>query len=765
MSINFKNFAVRNGGCILEADMPLENQGLVLIQGVNNDEGGSNGSGKSTLFDLLASSATGRTGKSVGNKNLKKNDLLNLKNPKNFHTQLTFEKEGSEYIINTYRAHKDFGTRIEILIDGVDETPTTKLDDVQNTVSKILGFTPDEFYGQIYLSQQYSHALVHGTPAEKRKYLSLYFGLDSVDLMFDISKKRLNSIQIPNEAELIDLRDSVDQQLQLIPLEELVICAKQEAESLRQTSQQRLLELRYIIDNQQKAKKVEEQSKSWEVNLASLNVAFTLKDMQAQETSDGVKLESLKTEVKRLTELQEIESQLAGLGVTTELSYQEIRNQVSSYEKIIQAKTEDLSKVRIRTEKEKELAKLPKSDKDWRTLSLELTQVQREAKQYSNNLATLASEIQKLSFQGTSCPTCLRSITEEEHKNMLTTRQHAHQELKPVVEELLVNISNLQVLTQAKEKSLLIESEMVGLPAGDLDLIKAELSTLENTKRNLQQLADTLVRATSLQDRKAKLEEANPQLNISLLDIKPSITNLTERVFTIKRAREWLLQNGQIKFDMTALGLAQEELEIVEKQFTQANESALEQARLLTTRQQLSKQLTDVARILAKNSEEKRRKRILEVIHVTVNNVKKMQLKKATEVLTSVLPHYITQLFPESGVKVYTPEEASEFDLFLDKGDQHIPLYASSGGQAKRVALAIFFAFSQMGTKSSNILMTDEIFKDLDPKGREACYEVLRDLKVPSIFITSHDNDLQAKNKYDQIWQMVMHNDVSKLYR
>ena len=226
-----------------------------------------------------------------------------------------------------------------------------------------------------------------------------------------------------------------------------------------------------------------------------------------------------------------------------------------------------------------------------------------------------------------------------------------------------------------------------------------------------------------------------------------------------------MLQNGQIKFDMTALGLAQEELEIVEKQFTQANESALEQARLLTTRQQLSKQLTDVARILAKNSEEKRRKRILEVIHVTVNNVKKMQLKKATEVLTSVLPHYITQLFPESGVKVYTPEEASEFDLFLDKGDQHIPLYASSGGQAKRVALAIFFAFSQMGTKSSNILMTDEIFKDLDPKGREACYEVLRDLKVPSIFITSHDNDLQAKNKYDQIWQMVMHNDVSKLYR
>ena len=50
----FKSFRAENAGCIQEAEMPLEDQGLVCIQGQNLDEGDSNGSGKTTLFELLA---------------------------------------------------------------------------------------------------------------------------------------------------------------------------------------------------------------------------------------------------------------------------------------------------------------------------------------------------------------------------------------------------------------------------------------------------------------------------------------------------------------------------------------------------------------------------------------------------------------------------------------------------------------------------------------------------------------------------------------
>jgi hypothetical protein len=718
----------------------------------------------SSLFDLLASAATGRTGKSVGSRTLKKNDLLNIANPKDFHTQLIFEKAGSEYIINSYRAHRDYGTRIEILVDGVDETPTTKLDDVQAKVASILGFTPDEFYGQIYLCQQYSHALVHGTPAEKRKYLSLYFGLEAIDLVMEVSKKRLNSIQIPNEAELLDLKDSVIIQLTGLPDISLISNLKTSAEVETKQYQKRVLDLRYTIDNQLKAKKVEEQTKEWAVTVASLGVSFNLKAMQQQEQEDTSKIEVLKAEVKRLTELYAIDQQLQQLGITTEASYTELRKQIIACEYEIRDKTEVLNKLQVRFEKELELNKLPATEKDLETLISELNQANLESKIYIKNLDTLTVEIQKLSFKGTKCPTCFRSITEEEHQKLLCSRQENYKNLKPVVDNLLESINNLKVLAQAKERSLALQEEISKLPEGNLKEAYMEVAKLEQHKLQLQQLADVVVQVTSLQDRKRVLEESDPKLNINSLDLNSLISDLTSKVLTLRRAREWLIQNGQTKFDMSALGLAQEELRIVEDQLAKANETVLEQTRLLATHQQLSKQLEDVSRILAKNSEEKQRKRILEVVHGSIINVKKKQLKKATEVLTSVLPHYISQLFPNSGVTVYSPDEGTEFDLFLNKGNQNIPLAAASGGQAKRVALAIFFAFSQMGTKSSNILMTDEIFKDLDPKGREACYEVLRDLKVPSIFVTSHDNDLQSLDKYDQVWQMVMKNSTSRLH-
>ena len=89
----------------------------------------------------------------------------------------------------------------------------------------------------------------------------------------------------------------------------------------------------------------------------------------------------------------------------------------------------------------------------------------------------------------------------------------------------------------------------------------------------------------------------------------------------------------------------------------------------------------------------------------------------------------------------------------------------NSGGQAKRVVLAIFFAFAEAGTKRSNLMMLDEAFKDLDPEGREACFEAVKNLNIPTVLMTTHDQDLQATKKYDQVWDMVMENDISTLYR
>jgi energy-coupling factor transporter ATP-binding protein EcfA2 len=761
--IIYKNFSVLNGGCISQATMPLENQGLVLIQGVNKDEGGSNGSGKSTLFDLLANTCTGRTGKMSGSKYLKKNDLLNIKNPKNFHTQLVFQKGSSEYIINNYRAHDEHKTGIEIIVDGIDETPTIGIDKVQAKVSTILGLTPDEFYGQIYLSQQYTHALVHGTPSEKSKYLSLYFGLDSINLLTTLTKKRVESIVIPNERELIDLKDSVQQQLDSISDEASMLSKLQIIDKDRKESQARVLELRFIIENQNKAKIVEEQSKEWESKLAKMNLTFTVPELKKQEAIVAGIVEIYTTDLRRMIELEKVELELSNLGVAADTSYQEVRKEIEIQEAAIQAKSEELVKLERRKVLENEFNSLPKSDKDWKTLSLELSQKEKEIKVYQKNLNTLKVEIDKLSFKGKECPTCLRPIAEEEHQNLLSSREHKHTNLQPIVDELLKDIEDVKLLTNAKEKQLLIEADLTDLPEGDPNRTKLEIQSTKTTKQKLQLLADSLVRSSSLQDRALRLRQEDANLGKTQEELRDSLNNLNNKLTVIKTAKEWLLSNGQVKFDMVALGLATEEIQLREEQLSNLIEESLRLNKSLTIRNQLNKQLADVNAILSRNSIEKNRKRILEVINVTVADIRKQKLKQATEALSSILPYYIKQLFPQGDVRVSTPDNGSDFDLFLDKGNQQISLYAASGGQAKRVVLAIFFAFSQIGSKGSNILLGDEIFKDLDPRGREATYDIIRDLKIPSIFITSHDNDLDQKNRYDQVWRVVMENDTSVL--
>lgn len=761
----YKNFSVLNGGCIGEAHMPLDNQGLVLIQGINRDEGGSNGSGKSTLFDLLANSCTGKTAKLSGSRSLKKNDLLNLRNPKNFHTQLTFQKGSSEYIINHYRAHKEHGTRIEILVDGVDETPTTGFDNVQKCVSKILGFTPEEFYGQVYLSQHYTHALVHGTPSEKSKYLSLYFGLDSIDLLLNTSKKRVESIVIPNERELIDLQDSINQQLADLE-EEASLRGKLDAIDIKRKAEQaRLIDVRFVVENQNKAKLVEEQSRVWQGKLAKEGITFTVDELKAEEASALSLFETYKNELGRLTNLEKVELELATLGIEGEASYQDIRKDIEAQEDIIQTKIDEAGKLEKRRNLEANLSKLPQSEKDWRTLVLELGQKETEARVYQKTLNTLKVELEKLSFAGSDCPTCLRPIPQEEHQGLIATREHKHRELKPVVDHLLEEIEQLRVLGDAKEKQLTLEADLESLPYGDLEATKGELQNAKVMRSKLQAFADQLVKSSALQDRALRLRQEDPKLCKTQEEIRVVLAGLRERLELIKTSKDWLLSNGQIKFDMVTLGLAVEELAIREENLSNLIEESIRLNRAITVRKQLDKQFADINAILSRNNIEKNRKRILEVINVTVNNIKKQKLKQATDVLSSILPYYIKQLFPQGNVRVCSTEDSSEFDLFLDKGDQRISLHAASGGQAKRIVLAIFFAFSQIGAKGSNILLGDEIFKDLDPRGREATYDILRDLKIPSIFITSHDNDLDQKNRYDQVWRMVMENDLSVLER
>lgn len=760
----FISFKTENGLCVKNAEIPLDNQGFVLIHGVNKDEGGSNGAGKSSLFDLLAYTATGRTGRYTGTRNVNKKELLNLANPKNFFTQLVFEKGGSEYIVNNYRAHEEFGTKLELFRDGEDITPTTKLDDVQKDVLKILNYTPEEFYGQVYLCQQFTHAMVQGTPKQKKDYLSLYFGLEDINLACTVTQKTLNGIIIPNEKELEELRASAEQQLAPIPAKEQLEADHKVKDTEKTELQARMIELKFEIEQQKKAKLVEEQGNEWQLELAKRDLTFSVEALKTEKEAKTLLLNRYTTELHKNSEITKTETELRALGVSTDKSYEDIRAQIGSYESTIEEAKRLASQLEERAQKEAQLQGVPKVEQDLKALSISVTNYQTEVDQYTKTLNTLASEIQKLSFKGKECPTCLRPISEEEHSKMLCSRQESHTTLDSAVSEIKAELTKAKDQISFKETSMILEHEIAQLPEGDAVAARQTLKDALDTKSELQKLADAVVKTSSLQNQLKYLQEQR-DYTLDLSDAESQVPALREEAQVIGAAIEWLLANGNSKFDMNKLSLAQEAYVSISNKFTKVSEALIQIGTQINNRVQLEKQLADVTKIISKNNEERNRKRILEVINITVNDIKKAKMREATNMLNQVLPYYIKQLFPQGNIGIETPDDGKEFDLFLKKGNQQIPLYLTSGGQGKRVALSIFFAFAKMGAKSSNIIMLDEPYRDLDINGREACYDILQDLAIPSIFITSHDTDQQISKKYNQIWRVEMENNISKLVR
>lgn len=749
-------FEAQNAGCISSAQIPLDNQGLTLVHGVNHDSGDSNGSGKSMLLDLLAYTLTGKTGRGG-----KKNDLLNLKHPKNYFTAAEFERLGNLYRVEHYRAHKEQGTCVKLFENGVNISPTTKLDDVQSLALRKLGFAANEFFGQIYMCQSYTHALVNGTPAEKRKYLSMYFGLDPLDEALTITKKRLNGVVIPNESELQELIDTARSQLAIIPDFDTLLAGCNEHEQDRDKYQARILELKLQESEQIKAKAVAEKATEIELALSKIGISFEVNFLRSWCNDASAEISELLTEYTAAKERDVLQKQLALHDVDTSLSYADIRKQITHLENKIPEYTEQVKALESRNKLEKQLAGTPVVTESLKTLAVTLRLKTVEVSRYAATVSTIKTELGKLaSIDGAKCPTCLRDIDAHEHEALQEKRESDLKILSACISDLNSEIERLQIDVGHKEQAMVLESQISTLPQGDLAQTKATLESWVESRQSLQQLADALVEISSLQDRLQALPETRDTYEIkNILDKKKELYK------EVNSYREWLLQNGAVKFEPEILALVVDELAGVEQRHKKAVETLFGLKEQKASRINLEKQIASVEAILAKNHREKQRRHVLEVMHLSLGKIKTTKLKQASDMLTSVLPFYISQMFPRGDVQIRAPESEDEWDLYLEKGGQQIPLFMVSGGQGKRVALAIFFAFAKIGAKNSNILILDEPMRDLDPLGRGAVMEIIQDLAIPSVFVTTHDIDLQDRSLYNQVWTMEMKNDLSVLVK
>lgn len=761
MRTEYENFSIQNGGCIVEASMPLKDQGLVFIKGENLDEGDSNGSGKTTLLELLYTCVYGKTTKS--DRRTKKSDLLNVQNPKDFLLNLQLTSQSEKYTIKNFRAHSKLGTGMQILKGLTDITPDDPRE-AQKAAQALVGLTSNEYLGSVYLSQRYTHMMIDGTPAQKKEYLSRYFGLDTLDTLIKETTKRVNGIPLPDESHLKSMLEGIERDLLDIGD---VSSLQDDMDSLlekQKSLQAKMVDLKVTQSKQEEAKSSEDARKVWKKTLRKLGLELDLENLKVQVHEHRKNLASTEKSLaqarKRVSLQSNLDSLIASGQSSLDISPEEVETELEKLSSSVSKLERRLPKCELREKLELQLKDLPETEEDEEALSAKHQKWRKKLKDTQAILSATQSELNKLSGVGDVCYTCQRSISSEEKEEMVSERTKSLVKLKKALskaQEASDYYSDSLESLQARAELLL---KLEGLPSGDVTELNNTISSLRQRVTVLHRASAHVAKLQSLRDQIADL----PDMCDHLEDMEAKVTALTSDLDTVDSAHRWLLQHGTAEYDAQAAQRTQGMLANTEAKVDECSSRLVEIQEKLARYKGLKRQKSDLNKTLNKTSAEKQRHRVLKYLTVTLGELKKDGLRESTTLLSNVLPLYLNQLFPEGDIQLAVTDDADGFDLMFNKGGYSIPLTMISGGQAKRVGLAIIFSFAKMGRNTTNLLICDEPFRDLDQRGREACFELLKDFDMGTILVTSHDVDMQASRKYDQVWTVRMKNHQSRLY-
>lgn len=151
--MKFYDLTISNFLTIGDAEVQLNDRGLLLIQGVNGDDpsADSNGAGKSSIVDALCwalygVTARGVTGDAVVNKSAEKNCVVCL----------TFEDGADKYLIQRFRKHAT--KKNQVLICRVDAGVNIDMSkgtdrETQEVIEKVIGCSLDVFMAAVYSGQ------------------------------------------------------------------------------------------------------------------------------------------------------------------------------------------------------------------------------------------------------------------------------------------------------------------------------------------------------------------------------------------------------------------------------------------------------------------------------------------------------------------------------------------------------------------------------------------------------------------------------------
>lgn len=186
MKINFRDIIIENFMSIGEAQIQLNDQGYMLVSGINNnptDTARSNGSGKSSIFEAIVWCLTGETMR--GNK-----DVVNRYGNDGTLVEINFLINETVYKIIRTKEHSKHKTNLKIYINGEDKSGKGIRDSEKLLKDYLPDLTPSLIGSVIVLGQGLPSRFTNNSPSGRKEVLEK---LCKSDFMIEDLKDRISS--------------------------------------------------------------------------------------------------------------------------------------------------------------------------------------------------------------------------------------------------------------------------------------------------------------------------------------------------------------------------------------------------------------------------------------------------------------------------------------------------------------------------------------------------------------------------------------------
>jgi len=561
MTATFKRLRATNTLTYRELDVPLDNQGLVLITAKNKDTNGSNGSGKSNIWEMLCHLIFGTTGKG-----LNKKGIINQFVGKDMLVELDLEVNGTPYTFVEARKHKKHGTGFQVLENGNDITPKRSAgkNEPQLLMQEIIGFSLPEYLGMVYLCQKFNHVLVKGTRSEKQAYLSALFDLDKYEVLHKEAKERSKQVEKDMAGYQSYERDleRCNETLANIPDTAVLTQALNDSTTIiSQKKEERTLLTQEITKlraaNQQAQRKVDALSALNDLNFAVISEeAFQTQRtaVEANLTKVRQTIKSLELMIEKLKHREKVQSQIPAPPTLSQQELldtaQQLRSSIPTKQLLIQ-QIEERNRIAVQLEqfKTQREAYPPPEELDASLAKLREENATVKAQVREAEFALRAATEAKKSLDditGSVCPTCHRGISPEE-KDLLITglglpeKQASYDTLSQqgrdlVAEEAQVVQQKLAVDKIFEEEKRLLE-RYVTLPT---DILEEVQEALQENQEALQTAENRLQIWSTIETLNAQLANL-PEGDIAMNEpTRMRVTSSTRCPFGFEM-RTWTL--------------------------------------------------------------------------------------------------------------------------------------------------------------------------------------------------------------------------------